>query len=94
MGATTITFQSEIQAVDFPFIERILNSLKATTKVIKEEKDETLMTKEAFFAKIDRARAGEKIQKSREEMKKLMFDKWKKNNQPLRLFIQKNFSVI
>jgi hypothetical protein len=48
--------------------------LKATTKVIKEEKDETLMTKEAFFAKIDRARAGEKIQMSREEMKKLMFD--------------------
>ncbi|EKY16929.1 hypothetical protein [Capnocytophaga sp. oral taxon 326] len=74
MGATTITFQSEIQAVDFPFIERILNSLKATTKVIKEEKDETLMTKEAFFAKIDRARAGEKIQMNREEMKKLMFD--------------------
>lgn len=74
MGATTITFQSEIQAVDFPFIERILNSLKATTKVIKEEKDETLMTKEAFFAKIDRARSGEKIQMSREEMKKLMFD--------------------
>jgi len=74
MEVTTITFQSEIQAVDFPFIERILNSLKATTKVIKEEKDETLMTKEAFFAKIDRARAGEKIQMSREEMKKLMFD--------------------
>ena len=74
MEATTITFQSEIQAVDFPFIEKILNSLKATTKVIKEEKDETLMTKEAFFAKIDRARAGEKIQMSREEMKKLMFD--------------------
>ena len=74
MEATTITFQSEIQAVDFPFIERILNSLKATTKVIKEEKDETLMTKEAFFAKIDRARAGETIQMSREEMKKLMFD--------------------
>jgi len=74
MEATTITFQSEIQAVHFPFIERILNSLKATTKVIKEEKDETLMTKEAFFAKIDRARAGEKIQMSREEMKKLMFD--------------------
>ena len=74
MEATTITFQSEIQAVDFPFIERILNSLKATTKVIKEEKDETLMTKKAFFAKIDRARAGEKIQMSREEMKKLMFD--------------------
>ena len=74
MEATTITFQSEIQAVDFPFIERILNSLKATTKVIKEEKDETLMTKEAFFAKIDRARAGEKIQMSREELRKLMFD--------------------
>ena len=74
MGVAKITFQSEIQAADFPFIERILNSLKATTKVIKEEKDETLMTKEAFFAKIDRARAGKKIQMSREELRKLMFD--------------------
>ena len=74
MEATTITFQSEIQAVDFPFIERILNSLKATTKVIKEEKDETLMTNVYFFYNLDRARAGEKIQMSREEMKKLMFD--------------------
>ena len=36
MGVAKITFQSEIQAGDFPFIERILNSLKATTKVIKE----------------------------------------------------------
>ena len=75
MSTNTITFQSNVNALDFPFIERILESLKATgTKVIKEEKDETLMTKEAFFAKIDRARAGEKIQMSREEMKKLMFD--------------------
>ncbi|GJH40298.1 hypothetical protein RCZ04_08480 [Capnocytophaga sp. HP1101] len=75
MEASTITFQSEIQAVDFPFIERILKSLKATnTKVIKEEKDETLMTQEAFFAKIDRARAGKKIQMSREELRKLMFN--------------------
>ena len=75
MGVAKITFQSEIQAGDFPFIKRILKSLKATnTKVVKEEKDENLMTKEAFFAKIDRARAGKKIQMSREELRKLMFD--------------------
>ena len=56
-------------------MKRILKSLKATnTKVVKEEKDESLMTKEAFFAKIDRARAGKKIQMSREELRKLMFD--------------------
>jgi len=76
MGVAKITFQSEIQAGDFPFIKRILKSLKAATntKVVKEEKDESLMTKEAFFAKIDRARAGKKIQMSREELRKLMFD--------------------
>ena len=69
MEATTITFQSEIQAVDFPFIERILNSLKATTKVIKEEKDETLMTKEAFFAKIDRSMASKRTKVTMEELR-------------------------
>ena len=75
MGVAKITFQSEIQAGDFHFIKSILKSLKATnTKVVKEEKDESLMTKEAFFAKIDRARAGKKIQMSREELRKLMFD--------------------
>lgn len=30
MGVAKITFQSEIQAGDFPFIKRILKSLKAT----------------------------------------------------------------
>ena len=38
MSTNTITFQSNVNALDFPFIERILESLKATgTKVIKEE---------------------------------------------------------
>ena len=45
MSTNTITFQSNVNALDFPFIERILESLKATgTKVIKEESDDTLMT--------------------------------------------------
>ena len=75
MGVATITFQTNVAAVDFPIIEKILEKFRASgTKIIREEIDDTEMTKEAFFAKIDRARAGEKIQMSREEMKKLMFD--------------------
>lgn len=45
-------------------------------KVIKEEvieeKDDTKMTKEEFFAKIDRARAGKKHRISMEEMQKML----------------------
>jgi len=56
MSTNTITFQSNVNALDFPFIERILESLKATgTKVIKEETDDTLMTKKEFYSKIDKA---------------------------------------
>ena len=55
MSTNTITFQSNVNALDFPFIERILESLKATgTKVIKEETDDTLMTKKEFYSKIDK----------------------------------------
>lgn len=56
MSTNTITFQSNVNALDFPFIERILENLKATgTKVIKEETDDTLMTKKEFYSKIDKA---------------------------------------
>lgn len=45
-------------------------------KVIKEEiieeKDDTKMSKEEFFAKIDRARTGKKYRISMEEMQKIL----------------------
>lgn len=48
-------------------------------KVIKEEvieeKDDTKMTKEDFFAMIDKARAGKKYKISREEMRKMLLGK-------------------
>lgn len=41
----------------------------------EEERDDTLMTKEAFFTIIDRARAGKKIEMSIEEMEAYLGDK-------------------
>ena len=38
MSTNTITFQSNVNALDFPFIERILESLKATgTRLLKKK---------------------------------------------------------
>lgn len=53
MEAATITFQTNVAAVDFPIIEKILEKFRASgTKIIKEEIDDTEMTKEAFSAKV------------------------------------------
>lgn len=38
----------------------------------QKEKDPSKMSKEEFFAKIDKARAGKKIRMSREEMRKML----------------------
>ncbi|WP_276728339.1 hypothetical protein [Capnocytophaga granulosa] len=43
-----------------------------TLQITFTNKDKTEMTKEAFFAKVDRARKGKMIHMSREEMKKLI----------------------
>ena len=43
-----------------------------TLQITFTNKDKTEMTKEAFIAKVDRARKGKMIHMSREEMKKLM----------------------
>ena len=43
-----------------------------TLQITFTNKDKTEMTKEAFFAKVDRARKGKMIHMSRKEMKKLM----------------------
>lgn len=41
----TITFQTNVKAIDFPIIEEILKKFKAKDiKIIKEKKDDTEMT--------------------------------------------------
>ena len=70
MGAATITFQTNVAAVDFPIIEKILEKVRASgTKIIKEEIDDTEMTKEAFFAKIDRSMASKRTKVTMEELR-------------------------
>jgi hypothetical protein len=69
----TTTLQITFTNTDLSVFEPLFKKFKLKTKVI-QEKDETEMTKEAFFAKVDRARKGKMIHMSREEMKKLMFD--------------------
>ena len=50
-----------------------INDMNTTTlQITFTNKDETEMTKEAFFAKVDRARKGKMIHMSREEIKKLI----------------------
>ena len=52
----TITFQTNVKAIDFPIIEEISKRFKATDiRIIKEKKDDTEMTEEEFLAKIDRS---------------------------------------
>lgn len=67
----TTTLQITFTNTDLSVFEPLFKKFKLKTKVI-QEKDETEMTKEAFFAKVDRARKGKMIHMSREEMKKLM----------------------
>lgn len=65
---------AEINNSDIPKLKELFNKIKARSVKI-EEKDPTEMTKEEFFAKIDRARTGKKIKMSREEMRNLLLSK-------------------
>ena len=67
----TTTLQITFTNTDLSVFEPLFKKFKLKTKVI-QEKDETEMTKEAFFAKVDRARKGKMIHMSREEIKKLI----------------------
>ena len=73
MNATAV-ISAEIQVSDIPIFEALFKRMKAKKIIIKSKEDDTEMTKEAFFDKVDRARKGKMIHMSREEMKKLMFD--------------------
>ena len=67
----TITFQTNVKAIDFPIIEEILKKFKATDiRIIKEEKkDDTEMTEEEFLAKIDRSMKSKRTKVTVEELR-------------------------
>lgn len=67
----TTIISAEINSEDVPLLEQLLKKFKAKSIKI-EEKDPTKMSKEEFFAMIDRARKGKKHKISREEMKKML----------------------
>lgn len=64
----TVTISAEIKVSDIPLLKELLKKFKA--KSIKvEEKDPTKMSKEEFFAKIDKARQEPTKRMTREERK-------------------------
>ncbi|SQA79188.1 Uncharacterised protein [Capnocytophaga ochracea] len=67
----TITFQTNVKAIDFPIIEEILKKFKATDiRIIKEEKkDDTEMAEKEFFAKIDRSMKSKRTKVTIEELR-------------------------
>lgn len=68
MAATTI--QATINNVDFPLIQQLFERLKIKTIILDEkEDDDTLMSKEAFFAMVDKSRATKEVRINREEMR-------------------------
>ena len=67
MAATTI--QATINNVDFPMIQQLFERLKIKTIILDENEDDTLMSKEAFFAMVDKSRASKEVRINREEMR-------------------------
>ena len=67
MAATTI--QATINNVDFPMIQQLFERLKIKTIILDEKEDDTLMSKEAFFARVDKSRASKEVRINREEMR-------------------------
>ena len=67
MAATTI--QATINNVDFPMIQQLFERLKIKIIILDEKEDDTLMSKEAFFAMVDKSRASKEVRINREEMR-------------------------
>ncbi|MDO5608036.1 MAG: hypothetical protein Q4G08_06230 [Capnocytophaga sp.] len=70
----TIHLQEDISVKQYQMAVRVLEAIgvKVLKETKKEIKDDTEMTKEAFFAKIDRARESKSHKISREEMRKML----------------------
>ena len=54
MNATAV-ISAEIQVSDIPIFEALFKRMKAKKIIIKSKEDDTEMTQEAFFDKIDKA---------------------------------------
>ena len=66
----TITFKTNVKAIDFPIIEEILKRFKAKDiRIIKDKKDETEMTEEEFLAKIDCSMKSKRTKVTVEELR-------------------------
>lgn len=52
----TATISAEIKTSDIPLLEALLKKFKAKSIKIEISKDDTKMTKEAYFERIDEAR--------------------------------------
>lgn len=63
-----------IKDVDMPIIQEILKKFKVKSRVIREEKDDTKMTKEEFYQMIDERSRGKFIEMPFEELKKKMLE--------------------
>ena len=61
----------KINPEDFSLFELLAEKLKAKI-IIKDNSDSTLLTKEEYFAKIDKARNSPKRKVSNEERKKML----------------------
>lgn len=70
----TATISAEIKTSDIPLLEALLKKFKAKSIKIEIPKDDTKMSKEAYFERIDEARKGKDIEMSREKLRKLMFE--------------------
>ena len=72
----TITFQTNVKAIDFPIIEEILKRFKAKDiRIIKDKKDETEMTEEEFLAKIDRSMKSKRTKVTVEKLRAIYLKK-------------------
>lgn len=67
---STIQLENEITAEQYQMVVQLLKAVGI--KVKKQEKDDTLMSKKAFFDKIDKARKEKASPMRREELRKIL----------------------
>lgn len=70
-----MTTTIKIEEISISLLEEIKALLLEKKVVFSVEKDDSKMSKEDFFAKIDKAREGKSIKMSREEMRNFLLNK-------------------
>lgn len=70
-----MTTTIKIEGISISLLEEIKALLLEKKVVFSVEKDDSKMSKEDFFAKIDKAREGKSIKMSREEMRNFLLNK-------------------